>query len=143
MVADSVGIFGSPGGIQIDEGREGKNEIWTYLCRERLIEFQFQGVGAHPWLSDRRNGLARGIYDRVNGNYRFSSGQILWEVQWCLNTMISASGFSAYQMVFGRNPVELFGWEDNDATLMSTQHIPGGTVCTAMVAAHARIECGP
>ena len=35
--------------------------------------------------------------------------------------MLSASGFSAYQMVFGSNPVDLFGWDDGDEDLLSAQ----------------------
>ena len=42
-------------------------------------------------------------------------------VQRCLNTMPSAIGFSAYQMVFGSNPVDLFGWEGGGEDLMFAQ----------------------
>ena len=34
---------------------------------------------------------------------------ILADAQWYLNTMLSASGSHAYQMVFGSNAVDSFG----------------------------------
>ena len=52
---------------------------------------------------------------------RSLSRQILAEVQRCLNAMISAGGFSAYQMVFESSPVDPSRREDNDAELMFTQ----------------------
>ena len=73
--ADWLGIFRPPKGIQMDGGGEWKNEIWTDVCADRRIKLQFQGVGAHLWLLERRNGLARGIY------CRFPSGQISSGVQ--------------------------------------------------------------
>ena len=79
---------------------------------------QFQGLGAHPWILQRRNGLARGIYYRLVTDARFSGGQISAEVQWRLNTVICGSGYSAYLMVFGSNPVGLFGWGDTDEDLL-------------------------
>ena len=100
-----LGTFGPPKSTQMDEGGEWKNEIWTDYCSDRRIKSVSQGVGAHPWLLGRRNGLARGIYNRLIEDDRFSRSRILSEVQWRLNTMLSASGFSAYQMVFGFNPV--------------------------------------
>ena len=52
---------------------------------------------------------------------RFPNKQILTEAQGCLNNMLSASGFSARQMVLGCNPVDLLGWEDKDGDLTSAQ----------------------
>ena len=74
-----------------------------------------------PWILERRNGLAQGIYNRSQKDDRFPGRQILAEVQWCLNTVISGGGFSAYQMVFGSNPADLYGWEDKDEDLMFAQ----------------------
>ena len=45
----------------------------------------------------------------------------LAEAQWCLNPMLPDSGFSAYQMVFGYNLADLFGWQDGDVDLMFAQ----------------------
>ena len=115
------GTFGPPKCIQMDEGGERQNEIWTDFCAERRNKLQFQGVGAHPWLLERPNGQARGIYNGPIEDDRFLNKTILAEVQWCLNAMLSASGFSAYQMVFGSNPVDLFGWEDGDEDMMFAQ----------------------
>ena len=60
--------------------------------------------------SDHIHGPARGIYNRLIEDVWLPSRQILSEVQWCLNAMISARRFSAYQMALGPNPVDLFGW---------------------------------
>ena len=91
----------------MDEGEEWKNELWPELRPERRIELLVQGVGAHPWILACRNGLARGIYNRLEEDDRFSGTQILAEVQWRLNALISGGGFSAYHMVFGSNPADL------------------------------------
>ena len=88
---------------------------------ERRIKLVFQGVGAHPWILERRNGLARGIYNRLEENRHYPGPQILSEVQWCLNTLVSASGYSAYQLVFGSNPMDLYGWDDSDDDLLFAQ----------------------
>ena len=60
-----LGTSGPPKCIQMDEGGERKNEIWTDLRVGRGIKLQFQGIGDHPCLLERRNGLARGIYNRL------------------------------------------------------------------------------
>ena len=49
---------------------------------------------------------------------RFSGRQVLTEAQWCLNTMISASGYSAVQLVFGSNPADLVRWGDHGDDLL-------------------------
>ena len=85
--------FGPPKCIQMVEGGEWENEIWTDSRAERRTKLQFQGVGAHPWLLGRRNGLARGIYNRLVEGDRFTDKTIFSEVQWCLNSMLSAKGF--------------------------------------------------
>ena len=87
----------------------------------RRIKLHSQCVGAHPWALGRRNGFANGIYNRLVDGDRFLSRPILSEVQWWPNTLLSPSGFSAYQMVFGSNPVDLFGWEDVDEDLLFAQ----------------------
>ena len=100
------GTFGPPKSLQMDEGGEWENEVRADYCSERRIKLFFQGVGEHPCLWERRNGLARGIYNRLIEDDRFSSGEILGEVQWCLNAMLSSSGISAYHMVFGFDPAD-------------------------------------
>ena len=113
--------FGRPESMQMYEGGAWKNEIRTDQCAERRIKLQFQGVGAHPCLLERRNGLARGIDNRPIEDGRSASRQIFAITQRCLKAMISAGGFSAYQMVFGSNPVDPSRREDNDADLMFTR----------------------
>ena len=73
----------------------------------RRIKLVFQGVGAHPWVLKRRNGLQRGILNRLLADRYYAGSQILTEVQRRLNTMLSASGYSAYHLVFGSNPMDL------------------------------------
>ena len=87
----------------------------------RRIKLQFRGVSARPWLLERRNGFLRGIYNRLVGDNRFVNTTIFSGVRWCLNAMPSASGFSAYQMAFGSDPVGLFGGEDGDDDLKFAQ----------------------
>ena len=43
----------------------------------------------------------------------FSGEQLLAEVHWRLNAHTSGGGYSAYQLVFGSNPVDLVGWGEN------------------------------
>ena len=66
----------------MNEGGEWENELWADLRTERRVKVQFQGVGAHPWKLERRHGLARGIYNRLVEDYRFSNMPIPSEVQW-------------------------------------------------------------
>ena len=70
--------------------------------RMKFGRIYVQSVGVN-WSSrellERRSGIARGIYNRLVENDRFSSGQILSEVHGFLGTMIPAGGFSAYRMV--------------------------------------------
>ena len=77
----------------MDEGGEWKNDLWVDFCADRYVKLLFQGVGAHPWILERRNGLARGIYNRMISDGRFSGRQLITEVQFCLNAMVSTSGF--------------------------------------------------
>ena len=72
-----VGIFGPPRAIQMDEGGEWKNDLWRDLCVERRIKLVSQGVGAHPWILERRNGLAPGIYNRLKEDRHYTGPQIL------------------------------------------------------------------
>ena len=72
FVACWIGIFAPPKAIQMDEGGEWKNEAWADFCADRRIKLFFQCVGAHPWILERRNGLARGIYNRMMADDRFS-----------------------------------------------------------------------
>ena len=109
FVQDGWGASGPPKCVPTDEGKKRKNEIRTDFRTERRIKLQFQGVGAHPWLLERRNGLAGGIYNRLIEDDRFSNTTFLAEVQWHLNAMPSAVGPSAYVMVLRSNPVDLFG----------------------------------
>ena len=68
FLASWVGVFGAPKSLHLDEGGEWKNDLWRDLCVGRRIKLIFQGVGAHPWILERRNGLARGIYNRLKAD---------------------------------------------------------------------------
>ena len=88
---------------------------------------QYQGAGAHPWISEARNGLARGIYNRMNADGLYAGRQLITEAQFCMNTMLSTNGFSAYQMIFGSDPADNFGWGDEYEDLLFAQEtsLPG------------------
>ena len=88
---------------------------------ERRIKLVFQGAGDHPWILDRRRGLVRGIRNRLKADRFFTGPQILAEAQWCLNSRVSASGCSAYQLVLGSNPTDLYGRGDTDEDLLFAQ----------------------
>ena len=94
------GVFGQPKSIRMDECGEWDHEIWTDVRLERRTELRFQGVGAYPWIPERRSVLARGIYNRWMADGRFASNQILSD----LGTLISAGGYTAYQMVLRFQP---------------------------------------
>ena len=85
---------------------------------------QFQGAGALPWLLGRSNGPAGSIYNRLAADNRFSSNQILSEVQRYLETLLSPNGHSAYQLVFGSNPAGHFGSGADDEDLLLAPETP-------------------
>ena len=68
-------------------------------------------------MLERRNGLARGIYNRLHADGRFVDRAILNEVQYRLRAMLQHWGFSAYHRAFEPDPVELYSWQDHDADL--------------------------
>ena len=105
----------------MDEGGDSGDEIWADSRGDRRTKLQFQGVGAHPWSLGRRNGLAWGTYNRLIGDARLVSRQILSGVQKCLDAVPSAGRFPAYQVAFGSNPVDLFRWEDDNEDLLLAQ----------------------
>ena len=86
-----------------------ENVIRTDFCAECRIKFQFQEVGALPWLPGRRNGLARRIYHRLAADGRFPRKQIQTVVRYSLSTLPFASWYSAFQVAPGANPTKLYG----------------------------------
>ena len=88
--------------------------MWTEVRSERRMKVLFQGVGARPWILERRSCFARGMYNRLKEDDRSFGKQILTEVQWRLSALTSSEGFSAYRMVFGSNPAGLAGRQDKD-----------------------------
>ena len=106
-----IGVFGHPMGFQMDEGGEWKIEVWLELRPARRIKLPFQRFGARRWVPGRRNSLVRCFHNRLKGDDRFPGKQILAEVQWRLNTIISGSRSFPQRTVFGSNPSDHFGWE--------------------------------
>ena len=102
------GVFGPPQCIQMDEGGGWKNEVQTELRSERRTKLFVQGVSAHPWTLDRRDGFPPGIYNRLMEDDRVRGKQILADVQWRPSTLISGGGFATYRKVFGSKPVDHF-----------------------------------
>ena len=107
-----IAVLGAPRIIQMGDGGGWENDLRVDSRADRHIKLQYQCVGAHPWISERRNGLARGIYNRMHADDRHAGRQWISEVQFCLNTMLSTNGFSASQLMFGSNPADNFGWRD-------------------------------
>ena len=115
---------GPPQCAQMDEGGEWESELRAELGSERRGKLLFLGVGAYTWIRERRNGLARGIYYRLQEVHPFSWQQILAGTQWRLNNLISGGGLPAYQMAFRANPADLYGVEDTDEDLTCAQGTP-------------------
>ena len=82
--------------IQMDDGGEWGSGARADLRSERGIKLQFAGVGAHPWVLERQNGLARGVYNRLVAGDRPSGKQFSAEAQWRPTAPISGGGSSAY-----------------------------------------------
>ena len=66
-----VGVFGAPKVCIRGEGGE-----WNAVLRERRIKLVLQGVGARPWILERRNGLARGIHSLLKAGRFYTGSQI-------------------------------------------------------------------
>ena len=75
-------------------------------------------MGARSWRLGQRNGHARGIFNRLAADDRFSIKEILSGSQYGLNALLSSGGRSAFQMVIGSNPAALFGRGVRDEDLM-------------------------
>ena len=69
----------------MDSGGECEKEVWTGLRSEPNVRLQFQGKGAHPWMLERRNGLARDIYYRLHEGRSFVGKAALDVIQSCVN----------------------------------------------------------
>ena len=99
------------------------------IAFRRTDQIAFLGIGAHPWILERRNGLVRGIFNRLREDDRFSGERILAEVQRRLNTRISGGEFSASQMAL---------WMGGQArgSDVCAGHLAIGPICTAREAAN-------
>ena len=78
----------------MDAGGESKGEARADFRAERKSHLQLQG-GARAWMSERRNGLARGILNRLHVEGRSTDRPILNEVQICLGAKFNHGEFSA------------------------------------------------
>ena len=101
IAALQITVFGIPRCLHIGSRGEWKNEVLAHLCSVRSIRLQFPGEGAHPWMLERRNGLARCIKNRLRYGGRFAGRVILNEAQYCLNAMLNLGWSSAYRVAFG------------------------------------------
>ena len=82
------------------------------FCTEGNIRRQFQFRVS--WLLGRWNGLLRDILFRRGADDRISDRGSLNEVQVCPSATLSHGGSSAYQVVPGRNPADLFMRQDGN-----------------------------
>ena len=83
-----IGVFGPPMSIQMGEGGEWDHQI--------IVPW----FSSHPWILERRNSLARGIYNRLKEGDPFSNKQVPRKEQWRLNTLNSAGSFPATRWFF-------------------------------------------
>ena len=98
----------------MESGGEWGNEVRADIGSGRVINSQFQGKGAHPLMSGRQNGLARGIY-RVSADGCFSGRAIPNEVRFCSNAISNNRGFSAYWTFSGSKSAHLWQGDDSGA----------------------------
>ena len=82
----------------------GENDVWRVFCAERNIHFQFQGKGAHAWMSELSDCLARGIHCCPSADGPFPDRATLYEVRFRLDTSRNHGRFSALEMVLRPNP---------------------------------------
>ena len=101
--------------------RADEGGFWVDFCPERRTKLQIEGVGFHSWLLERRRELARGIHSRRAADGCLASMQIFSDVQWRLKTLHLASGYSAHQLVFGSNAVDLASCGDDDRDYLFAQ----------------------
>ena len=69
-------------------------------------------------VNEEMGARARGMKNRLVADGRFASKPIPSEVQWRLNALLPASGYSAYQPVCGPNPADLFRVGGGDEDLL-------------------------
>ena len=128
-----LGFSGSPsvsGGMRSVNGRM---KFGRTSARGVGLRSNFKERVRFPWILERRNGLARGTYNRLAADDRFTGEQLLFEESLCLNTLISGGGNAAHRIVFGSNPVDLFGWDSKDEDSVFAQETSSvGPICTAM-----------
>ena len=84
------------------------------------LESEPLGQKKRPWILERRNSTARHLQPAHCGRPVFGR-QVAARAQWYLNTMISASGYLAFSLVFGSDPVDLYGWDDREEDLLFAQ----------------------
>ena len=95
LTAPRFTVFGKAHCMHMDSGGKWEDEAWGYLRSERNARLQLLGTGAHPRMLRRRNGLARGTFDRLRGDGRLVDRAILNEVQHCLNATLNHGGPTA------------------------------------------------
>ena len=87
-------------------------EAWGVFRSSRIAIFGgpncIQMIEGSKWGNENR--LARGTRNRLAAGDKFPSGQILPEVQWRLDTLLSASGYSAQRPALGSNPANAVGF---------------------------------
>ena len=100
------------------------------IFSERGVRLEFQGAGAPPWILVRRNGLARGVHNRLATDGRYCGKRVSSEAEWHLDASFSASGHSAYQVVFGSNLAHPYRWwDDDEQPVACPRHVVRWPVC--------------
>ena len=93
FAAPRISVFGKRRCFRMDSGGEWMREVGAGLRSERNSRLQFQGKDAHPWMLGRRNGLARGIYNKLHEDGHFAGRVIFNDAHYCLNAMLNQMAF--------------------------------------------------
>ena len=109
-----IAVFGDPRQLEWMEGVTGEMESGWTLARSGTFSY-----------NSRRKAFARGswsrggagVYNRLAAYGPFASRSISGGVQFRLNALLNLGGFSAFRVVFGSNPVDLYVRRDDDNDL--------------------------
>ena len=114
----------------MDAGGGRKNGVWADFVWNAIFVSSYTVKALIPWSLERRDGLARGMYNRLAADDRFSSRASLDGAQFCVNSMFGRGGFSARQIVFGPCLADLSMWQSakGDRDLAQDASISGQSV---------------
>lgn len=105
LITAWIAIFGPPGSVLSDNGREFDNEKFKELCEKFNIVVKSTAAES-PWsngINERHNGLIGEMVKKMIEDGHTLKEAVCWSIA-AKNCLASISGFSPNQLVFGRNP---------------------------------------